>query len=123
MVAGELKKVTPTRRSREERRRQCEYSARHRERIAGTPDMRLVDRTLVEALAEHLRSQPVEVTEPLTRALVDLAVGGLVHAGIDKRTAERSVGKRIQYWLSCKPRGTVKPSVYRALEPKSNLTP
>ncbi|MCW4117026.1 hypothetical protein NPA31_018865 [Aurantimonas sp. MSK8Z-1] len=87
------------------------------------PEMRVVDRTLVEALGAHLVSLPPDVTATIAPALIALTVAGLEYAGYDKRTAERAVGKRLRYWMSSKPRGIVKAAKDRASVIRKDLTP
>ncbi len=113
----------PRRRTAKDRRRQAAYSAAHRERTAGVPEMRVIDRTLVEALGAFLETAPLSLTATVMPAVVGLAVSGLVHAGIDERTAKRAIGTRLQYWRTTKPRGLVKPARDRASATKLDLTP
>lgn len=114
--------AVPRFRTRAEKKRQAEYSARHRQKRADVPEMRVIDRTLVEALGRHLVTLPPEASAALLPVLVDLSVAGLVYAGYDRRAAKRAIGKRLQYWMTTIPRGTVKAAQDRASGGPADLT-
>lgn len=124
MSENGLTAATPQKlRTRAERRRQAEYSARHRQKRADVPEMRVVDRTLVEALGRHVMSLPPEASAAILPILVELSVNGLIYAGYDRKAAKRAIRKRLLYWMSVMPRGTVKAAQDRASLTISSLTP
>ncbi|WP_152048500.1 hypothetical protein [Aureimonas psammosilenae] len=101
-------------RTREERRRQAEYSARHRAAHADEPDMRIVDRALVEAIGLYIQALPPAEAKVLAPALAASAIAGLEYAGYSKKAARKAVGRRVLYFTSEACQGIVKAAKYRA---------
>ncbi|WP_062234659.1 hypothetical protein [Aureimonas sp. N4] len=114
--------VPPKFRTREERRRQAEYSARHRAAHADEPDMRVVDRALVEAIGLYIQALPPAEAKVLAPALAASAIAGLEYAGYGRKAAKRAVGRRVLYFTSEACQGIVKAAKYRAKVESENLT-
>lgn len=84
-------------RSMRERVQAADRARRWREENEHRPDVRRIDRVLVEALVEHLRRLPPG--DGMLAHLIDDAVIGLTFQGFPEEHARREVAKRIRHHM------------------------